>query len=82
MRIIELHSGIIQLHILTMPLCFHIFFPVIKLKQQYQNRLPWLTEGLKKSPNKAYLRDLIAIDQPSNLAQIGYKSSIFQPMSP
>ena len=36
---------------------FHDAFPVIKVKQRYRNRLPWLTQGLKnaiKHKNKLY----------------------------
>ena len=36
---------------------FNESFPVIKVKQRYRNRLPWLTEGLKKAiktKNKLY----------------------------
>ena len=36
---------------------FHDAFPVIKVKQRYRNRLPWLTQGLKnaiKHNNKLY----------------------------
>ena len=42
----ETHKGI-----------FHDAFPVIKVKQRYRNRLPWLTQGLKnaiKHKNKLY----------------------------
>ena len=36
---------------------FHVAFPIIKVKQRYRNRLPWLTDGLKdaiKHKNKLY----------------------------
>ena len=36
-------------------------FPVIKVKRRYRNRLPWLTEGVKRSikhKNKLYRRQL------------------------
>ena len=63
--------------------CFNKSFPITKIRKGYRNRLPWLTEDLKRAiarKNKLYVKSLKHDTAFNKLEYSQFKSSLQQQM--